>query len=182
MEVFRMKLGISLLAGRPPRRTELIYHDSEGEGEMADDKFLREMQDSLQRQQERADLATKSKLHDKDVIKEEGPNQWRVLKQWVQDAVKNINRGLRFSSVEQNLNTFTLGREDDAARAEVTFSPSTGTISYEGGRQGFNRQGLFLPKVNGTTLQYVRGPGYSSTSLTIEEIGQILVRFVVNPE
>lgn len=110
-------------------------------------EFLDRASAALTQQQEAAVLATKSKLHDDDVIKTDGPKKWDALTAELNATVGKLN-GL---TININQHTVVLANNISAARVIVNFDSPKAYIRY----QGSGNQGAFTSRVKGNELVFV---------------------------
>jgi hypothetical protein len=137
---------------------------------MTDADFVKKMQDML-----------KNQLHQEEMCKVEGPNNWNELKKHVSNTLDAINKGLSKPSVtysqDQNLPAFTIANRLSGKGVTATFNPASGTISYAGVTSG-----SFIPRASGDALRFFSKQSDSDMigpMVTIERMANGLIQSVV---
>jgi hypothetical protein len=149
--------------------------------------FVKKMQNSMQEQQARGELAAGKPLHDAKVAETGGPENWIALKTLVAQSASEINQGLKAGTglaySEGGLDSFTLLNRAADRFVQASFDPATAVISYHGGASG-----RFLPHVQGNELAYAWRSGVPSNAnfgsvgdaVTIGKMGEILISSVIS--
>src|SRR4051812_41472394 len=93
-------------------------------GIMGQDDFAAEMRKLLEQQKASAELATRNKLHDGEVLQTGAPKKWEELKEAVQHRVKEINTELSESLLDYSpsqLKQFVLTNKTNKATLTMKF-------------------------------------------------------------
>jgi hypothetical protein len=115
--------------------------------------FVKKMQDSMQHQQARGELAVRDAARDAKVAATDGPEKWLALKALVAQSASDINRGLAsdvgLAYSEGGLDSFTLLNRVSDRSVQASFDSTNAVISCHGGTNG-----NFQPHVEGDELAY----------------------------
>jgi len=132
------------------------------------------------------------------IREEEGAKKWRELKSWIDRTIDTINDALPefVLSCRDNESglAIIIDRELNDWDITVAFNPSSAEISY----QGTNGEGMFRPRVNGSTLEYQLEQTRPSPPqpirkiriddspeivppISVDKMGEIVIRCVVMP-
>jgi hypothetical protein len=157
---------------------------------MSDDRasatFVKKMQDSMQQQQARGELAVRDTIHDAKVAATGGPEKWLALKTLVAQSAGKINQGLGsavgLAYSEGGLDSFTLLNRAADKSVQASFDATTAVILYHG-----EAHGSFLPHVEGNELAYSWQDGVASSGVTasvgvisVERMSEILISSVIS--
>jgi hypothetical protein len=152
--------------------------------------FVRKMQDSMQQQQARGELAVRDTLNDAKVAETCGPEKWLALKALVAQSAGEINRGLEstvgLAYSEGGLDSFTLLNRAADRSVQASFDATTCVISCHGGAKG-----SFQPHVEGNELAYswqnaapeggfAAHVGFIGDVMTVEKMSEILISSVIS--
>lgn len=151
---------------------------------MADKDFVNEMRDNLKQQQNSNELTARNTLHNADVISREGKKNWKLLLDWFNQAIPEIDNGLEVHGDKDY--SFVISNSVKPSGVSVSFEPGTGNIEYQG-----TAAGIFRAQVLGNGLRYVlqqTSPSKQATSTVnhtggnyeLERIGEFLIRIAVN--
>ena len=152
--------------------------------------FVKKMQDSMQQQQARGEMAVRDKLHDAKVAETDGPEKWLALKTVVAQSASEINRGLGLgvglAYSEGGLDSFTILNRVSSRSVQASFDSTNGVISCHGGTNG-----NFQPHVEGNELAYSwqndapsnavpASIGSIGNAITVEKMSELLISSVVS--
>jgi hypothetical protein len=158
-------------------------------GRMTGNDFVREIQKALLAQQEHDDPASRASPNLK-VSQREARQDWDTLVAWMEVEVSEINNGL-----PEPLLLYSKPREEEfdlaneAANMSVTVKREpNGNLVYRGTSAG----GIFRAQLSGDQLSYawertMSTPsmrfafGSVGVSVTLKEIGELIIRSVVTP-
>ena len=157
---------------------------------MTNADFVQEMRESLRKQKDGAALSIENKLHDAKVYQKEGARTWQKLRELVVERIKQINNGEQDAPLEYEPDgdtSFGVRNRVADRGLVVTFEPPSATIAY----RGAVAKGLFRASVRGNALAYSWENTEPSsgvnvvhqtigTVISIEKMGEILLRAVVN--
>ena len=152
--------------------------------------FVKKMQDSMQQQQARGELAVRDTVRDAKVAATDGPEKWLALKTLVAQSASEINQGLE-SSVglaysEGGLDSFTLLNRVSDRSVQASFDSTNAVISCHGGANG-----NFQPHVEGNELAYSwqnsapsnpvpTSAGFIGNAITVEKMSELLISSVIS--
>ena len=155
---------------------------------MTDADFVKQMQDSLRKQDASAEVVKESSLHMAKVTETEGARIRRELKESVKQSVSTINQGLPSSvlAFTDDLSGFSISNQASKRGITVEFHSASAEVSYQGNGGG----GKFRPKVVGNTLEYSwensapcqgipRTLDLGTNVVTVEKMGQVIIQCVV---
>jgi hypothetical protein len=164
-----------------------VYHVGR-RNSMADADFVKQMQDSLRKQEATAEVAKESTLHIAKVTETEGAKIRHELKEWIKQSVSTINQGLTSSvlAYTDGLSGFSVSNQARKRGITVEFHSASAEISYQGG----GGVGRFRPRVVGNTLEYSwensapcegvpRALDLGTNVVTVEKMGQVIIHCVV---
>jgi hypothetical protein len=155
---------------------------------MSSASFVKKMQDSMQQQQSRGEVAVRDILQDAKVAETVGPEKWLALKTLVAQSASEINRGLAsdvgLAYSEGGLDSFTLLNRLSDRSVQASFNSANGVISCHGGTNG-----NFQPHVEGNDLAYSwqnEAPaggvasGFTGDVISLEKMSEILISSVIS--
>jgi hypothetical protein len=173
-----MKLDIRLSLSAELHRTFLQRDNGiRGDG-MADKDFIKKSTDKLKGDIEKSNREAEVVLQKLDAIKAHAPEQWKLLRQWVEDYCEQANLDMgyeafairRAPSNQLNVDLRFTKEADRGRLLQVEFSEATGVITYDKSRH------YFKPIVD------MNGFGFSdgSHAVSVEEMGQILIKTLLD--
>jgi len=156
---------------------------------MAKSDFVKEMQENL-RQQKRDHVAARKKFPDTWSLETSASKNWEILVAWVGERLAEINQGpveplLAYSKPTEDEFNIT----NKAADMSVTVKrEANGNLVYEGSAAS----GIFRAQIAGNELTYswerTRSTptmrvtfGSMGVNVTLDEIGELIIRSVVTP-
>ncbi len=152
--------------------------------------FVKKMQDSMQQQQSRGEMAVIDLVHDANVAATNGPEKWLALKTLVAQSAGEINRGLAsdvgLAYSEGGLDSFTLLNRVSDRSVQASFDSMNAVISCHGGANG-----NFQPRVKGDKLAYSwqnAAPsngaqvsvGFIGNAITVEKMSELIISSVIS--
>jgi hypothetical protein len=158
--------------------------------DMTGPTFVKKMQDSMQQQKARGELAVRDTVHDATVAATDGPEKWLALKALVAQSASDINRGLAsdvgLAYSEGGLDSFTLLNRLSNRSVQASFDSTNAVISCHGGTNG-----NFQPHVEGDELAYSwqnaapsnavsASAGFIGNAITVEKMSELLISSVIS--
>jgi hypothetical protein len=152
--------------------------------------FVKKMQDSMQQQQARGEMAVRDTVHDAKVAATNGPEKWLALKTLVAQSASEINQalgsGVGLAYSEGGLDSFTLLNRVLDRSVQASFDSTNAVISCHGGTNG-----NFQPHVEGNELAYSwqnaapsnaapASIGFIGNDITIEKMSELLISSVIS--
>jgi hypothetical protein len=157
---------------------------------MTSPTFVKKMQDSMQQQQARGELAVRDTVHDAKVAASDGPAKWLALKALVAQSASDINRGLAtdvgLAYSEGGLDSFTLLNRVSERSVQASFDSTNAVISCHGGTNG-----NFQPHVEGEELAYswqnaapsngfADSVGFLGNTIPVEKMSELLISSIIS--
>jgi len=157
---------------------------------MTNGDFVKEMQRTLQTQQEHEDLAVRNNFSSPKVSEKTVQRNWGAIVAWVEERVAEINQGLpepllRYAKPKEE--EFDITNRAATMSVIVRVEPN-GDLVYK----GTAASGMFSAQIAGDELRYswertTPTPsmrvtfGTVGVEVTLEEIGELIIRSVVTP-
>jgi hypothetical protein len=145
-----------------------------GDWKMENSDYVRQVAGNIRSQIEKDELATKEKLHDAEVIRQQAPDTFSELKTCVSGTIQNIRGAVRQGNVplvyqERGLYEFevTFTRSNHRRAANVRINDGGGIIVTCTDDKPIS----FMPIVNGNTLEYLQG----AQQVSIGDMSQVII-------
>ena len=88
---------------------------------MADDRFVRSVQEEIKKQEQQRDLAASTGQRHTEILKNDGPAIWKALLKEAEETVHEVNGGFSGSRLE-----FESDAHANRLRYDATFNPIWG--------------------------------------------------------
>src|ERR1035441_2157974 len=82
-----------------------------GVRQMADENYIRGLTDTLKARIEDTREKTRKENREAEIVKSESPKQWTELKNWLKEAIRQVNQGLDKETIlyiEESLNEIVI--------------------------------------------------------------------------
>lgn len=149
---------------------------------MADEGYIRQLSSALKDRIKAGEEQTRKENREAEILKAESPKQWIELKEWLREAVAQLNRG-----VASDVVTFEGGRGPDEINLRCNVGHKRGSVEIkffdvlDGGHisaKGNGLDGSFDAAVEGREVVWTAG---KHERITIEGIGKRILEAAIKP-